>query len=286
LISEVHEAAKTEVEDTVEKGVAVSEKLCAAKVQFNGLKDQIRSSADASKVVVKAVARQIRQALVVASDAANAQVDRTTERKLALVEGQAVEVNAAVENIAGGAHLATTTVAAATPAELVERKALLVKGLHQLFDHGVRLTPKCGATVRAAATAKLDAALKAILGAIVVEDVDVNPEACTAKGDGTVAAKVSSPARIEVATFDFDGKALSQSSGDVVEMLLVRRGAAKRKWSSPPRAEMSKRPATETDGEGTGDNSGHRNVGSGGAAVAKSAPVVAESGALRLPFPF
>jgi hypothetical protein len=225
LISEVHEAAKKEVEDTVKKGGAVSEKLCAAKVQFNNLKDQIRSSADASKVVVKAVARQIRQALVVASDAANAQVDRTTERKLALLEGQADEVNAAVENIAGGAHLATTTVAAATPAELVERKALLVEGLRQLFDHGVRLTPKCGATVRAAATAKLDVILEAILEAIVVEDVDVNPEACTAKGDGTVAAEVGSPAQIEVATFDFDGKALSQSSGDVVEMLLVKCGA-------------------------------------------------------------
>jgi hypothetical protein len=132
-----------------------------------------------------------------------------------VIAGQIGEVDDALQAIADGAAVATTTVAVATPAELVQRHSLLVDALQNLCDHGVTLTPQCGTRVRAVATETFEALIKGIETMFAVVDTDTNPLACTADGAGVTGAMVGSPAEVVVRTVGFDGQPITDSSADV-----------------------------------------------------------------------
>ena len=119
--------------------------------------------------------------------------------------GQIGEVDDALQAIADGAAVATTTITVATPAELVQRRSLLVGALQNLCDHGVKLQPQCGTRVRVEVTAAFAAVLKGITTMFAVVDTDTNPLASTVAGAGVTDAVVDAPAEVMVQTVYFGG---------------------------------------------------------------------------------
>jgi hypothetical protein len=162
--------------------------------------------------------------------------------------GQIGEVDDALQAIADGMAVATTTVAVATPAELVQRRSLLVDGLQSLCDHGVKLQPQCGTRARVEATAAFAVALKCIATMFAVVDTDTNPLASTVAGAGVSDAMVGAPAEVVVQTVGFDGQPRT-SGGEVVDVMLVRNDSG-------------------DDDEGGRGGSGDGGDGGGGGAVA------------------
>jgi hypothetical protein len=135
--------------------------------------------------------------------------------------GQIGEVDDALQAIADGAAVATTTVTVATQAELVQRRSLLVDALQSLCDHGVKLQPQCGTRVRVEVTAAFAAVLKGIPTMFAVVDINTNPLASTVTGAGLTDAMVGTPAELVVQTGDFDGQPRT-SGGEVVDVTLAR----------------------------------------------------------------
>jgi hypothetical protein len=132
------------------------------------------------------------------------------------------EVDDALQAIADGVAVATTTVAVATPAELAQRRSLLVGGLQSLCDHGVKLQPQCETRVRVEATAALAVVIKGIATMFAVVDTNTNPLASTVTGAGVSDAMVGAPAEVVVQTVGFDGQPRTIGC-DIVGVTLVRR---------------------------------------------------------------
>jgi hypothetical protein len=165
-----------------------------------------------------------------------------------VLAAQISAVDDALQAIADGAAVATTTVAVATSAELVQRRSLLVDGLQSLCDHGLKLQPQCETRVRVEATAAFAAALRCFATMFAVVDTDINPLASTVAGAGVSDAMVGAPAELVVQTVDFDGQPRT-SGGEVVGVTLVRRESG-------------------DGGGGGGDGSGDGGDGGGGDATA------------------
>jgi hypothetical protein len=113
------------------------------------------------------------------------------------------EVDDALQAIADGVAVATTTITVATPAELAQRRSLLVR---RLCGDGVKLQPQCGTQVRVEATAAFAVVLEGIATMFAVVDTDTNPLASTVAGAGVSGAMVGAPAELVVQTVDCDGQ--------------------------------------------------------------------------------
>jgi hypothetical protein len=223
LIADMPGKTREDILDGAAKAATVGKQLDVARAQFASHHAEVCVSADGGKADAVRFIRQLRQAVTDAETLVNAQVDGATARKLKTLESQIAEVLRAKEAIVHGVAVANTTAVVASPAEFAERQSVLVAALVNLCNHGVRMSPKCGTRVQVMKTKMFDAALKAIVKAIVVVNIDTNPEACTADGAGIAAMLVDAVAEFVVTAVDFDGQRRTEG-GDVVELALVKAG--------------------------------------------------------------
>jgi hypothetical protein len=129
-------------------------------------------------------------------------------------------VQAALDAIEEGKKVATTTMAEATPVQLLQRCSLFVDGLRNLCDHGVMLTPQCGTQTRVEATTTVEMVSRSIASIFGVVDTNTDPRLCTAAGAGIVSITVDTPAAFVVQTVQFDGQ-LRSDGGEIVEATLI-----------------------------------------------------------------
>jgi hypothetical protein len=146
-IADLVVASREAILDGASRASAFEKKLVQARAGLQTRRGEVQTAADDEKRAVKLLVRRLRQAVTAAGEVADAKVDAKANRKLAVLAAHIVEVNGAAENLADGAALANSTVVLARPAELLQRRPLLVSGLEALCNHGVCLEPKCGTYV-------------------------------------------------------------------------------------------------------------------------------------------
>jgi hypothetical protein len=220
-ISEVVGGARDSILSGADDATAVQAVLSLASAEIALVKQQILTSADASKQGIADVAKVIRQTAVAVAENATAEVDAIAAEKLAALDAQVEAIERVAGHLTEVASIATKTVGLATAAQVMQRRTFFVASIQRACDHGIAITPLRHATLFARQGGKLNQLLAAVVAeAVVVSEDATNPAACTVAGEGTERATVGEEATFVLTAVGFQGTPRT-TGGDVVEVTLV-----------------------------------------------------------------